>query len=547
MKVIRLSLDSFLFIIIIAAVVYVFWNKDELWKKTESQPAAGGVSTAVEQDIATGRAAENKVSANHTHITPAVVEASKSESLNNTKTTLPDIQRHQPAVSKSNSPQPPAAIETRQPADKAMASPRTEARQEAVNQQPATRSEKTVPQQAEPGASDASKAKFAKVAENAGTVNDKGSNSVVPPAEAAVLSVAGDSEDTRGKAESSALQSGEEAAELTKSDETVNAVGALEETFVGDEQSQSGPQKEPEAATAVPENDTAGFETPSPDAEKTEAGNDAPQAIDVARIEPDGSRASFPATGTGIAVEENPENVYNALAKKKSPSVVFFRQRMEAFKETLPVEQKQQMETANVEFDAIRSNNIDAGENGKPAIEPIPARLAVATRQESFVHQATLIEQMTARQHELQQSLTQMLLPVSEEIGQQPASLPSVQEPQVDKLLPMFLAARKSFTERDYLQAEQQYRTIAAAYPEFPDVMAELAKLYHVQGKKAEYIQANNELIARLIKNNRNQEAWQVIHAFKRIDKPAVEQAEKLPESKQLKADNLNKNVKIDQ
>ena len=92
---------------------------------------------------------------------------------------------------------------------------------------------------------------------------------------------------------------------------------------------------------------------------------------------------------------------------------------------------------------------------------------------------------------------------------------PQIETAEQYKLL---TSARQAFDDGDYVYAEALYKQLVAQLPDVPDVLAELANLYKIQGKMNNYIEINEQLIGKLVNHNRFEEAWSVARASEKIN-----------------------------
>lgn len=92
---------------------------------------------------------------------------------------------------------------------------------------------------------------------------------------------------------------------------------------------------------------------------------------------------------------------------------------------------------------------------------------------------------------------------------------PQIETPEQYKLL---TDARVTFDNGDYLYAEALYKQLAIMLPELPDILAELSKLYKLQGELKNYLEINEQWVERLVNHQRFDEAWAVSEATAKIN-----------------------------
>ncbi len=166
----------------------------------------------------------------------------------------------------------------------------------------------------------------------------------------------------------------------------------------------------------------------------------------------------------------------------------------------------EQKSSNNPNPDAITSNVIESShEPIKPAQTPILTTSALNIKE---------------RNAEFWLKLDQSMLPPVQ---------PKIDTPEQYRLLS---SARNASEQGDYAQAENLYHLLADELPELPDVLAELAQVYKVQGKMNDYLQTNDQLVRRLANHNRFQEAWDVVKTTLKISTDSADRQIKIIESR---------------
>lgn len=75
--------------------------------------------------------------------------------------------------------------------------------------------------------------------------------------------------------------------------------------------------------------------------------------------------------------------------------------------------------------------------------------------------------------------------------------------------------------------------------PELPDILAELSKLYKLQGELKDYLEINEQLVERLVNHQRFDEAWAVSEATAKINMDSANKQVNLIESRFKKFSNF--------
>ncbi len=140
-----------------------------------------------------------------------------------------------------------------------------------------------------------------------------------------------------------------------------------------------------------------------------------------------------------------------------------------------------------------------------------------------------LQKEIRNRQKELQSRML-MLIPVKSEDNKPKSVKPQINTPEQRRLL---IQARVAFDEKKYYLAENKYKQLSKQLPELPDVMGELANVYRTQNKTSEYLAANTKFVTRLVNHNRFDEAWRIFSATGLIDKKIAAQQRVIIKRKQ--------------